>query len=126
MKFRTKTNMAFAPLYEVHKAAQQGGLLSTALDGQTVLGQPVSSTAEAHKQMNRYAEDEMFLKVSRWMLVLSAVCLFSVWVWRMWRNSVQRNAQKNLRQPLVDADASIVTPPRVTRTPSSSKQMYSV
>ncbi|GAX29311.1 hypothetical protein FisN_16Hh255 [Fistulifera solaris] len=126
MKFRTKTNMAYAPLYEVHKATQQGGLLSTALDGQTVLGHPVSSTAEAHKQMNRYAEDEMFLKVSRWMLILSVICLFSVWAWRMWRNSVQRNAQKNLRQPLVDADASIVTPPRVTRTPSSSKQMYSV
>lgn len=119
--------MAYAPLYEVHQATQQGGLLSTALDGKTVLGSPVSSTAEAHKRMNKYAEDAIFLQVSRWLLALSIVSLFAVWCWRMWRNTANNNAQKNLRKPLVDADASIFTPPRVTKSPSSSgKPMYSI
>lgn len=123
MKFRTKTAMAYAPLYEVHKATQQGGLLPTALDGKTILGQPVSTTAEGHSQMNRLNDDKTFLKVSRWMLAGSVIFLFFVWLWRFVRNSTYGSAQRKLQQPLVDSDP--ITPPRVTKSTTSSTQ-YSI
>lgn len=117
--------MAYAPLYEVHKATQQGGLLQIALDGHTVLGQPISTTEQGHAQLNRFSEDQTILNVSRWMLTGSVLFLFVIWLCRCMRNSVhKRSAQQKLRQPLVDTDH--VTPPRVTKTTAAANSVYSI